>query len=196
MRSVNTKNDLMELLRTEGARRYEGEGVTQLQHAWQCGRLARAAGASASLQLAAWLHDIGHLLAGLPGTPTLEGRDDRHQQVGADLLDRMFGPRVSVPVRLHVDAKRWLVARRRGYEGVLSQDSLRSLQLQGGPMGEAESAAFISRPHARAALQLRTWDDQAKVPGRQPVHASMALAELAALLELVPGVSPGRPTPC
>lgn len=41
-------------------------------------------------------------------------------------------------------------------------------------------------PGACHALRLRTWDDMAKVHGLKPVHDSIALAELAALLESVP----------
>ncbi len=41
---------------------------------------------------------------------------------------------------------------------------MRSLVLQGGPMTEEECRAFMSLPHAAAALQLRCWDDLAKDP--------------------------------
>ena len=57
--------------REQGALAYEGEGITQLQHAWQCGQLAAQAGVPAPLQLAAWLHDLGHLLTGERDNPTL-----------------------------------------------------------------------------------------------------------------------------
>src|SRR5262245_61379617 len=95
---------ILELYRARGAMEYEGEGVTQIAHAAQCGALARDAGAPPELELAAWLHDIGHLLVGLPGTPTLEGVDDHHESRGAAFLNEAFGPEVSEPVRLHVPA--------------------------------------------------------------------------------------------
>ena len=38
-----TPTGILELFRAQGALRYDGEGITQLQHAWQCGRLAAAA---------------------------------------------------------------------------------------------------------------------------------------------------------
>src|SRR5262245_31350969 len=113
---------ILDLYRERGAMEYEGEGVTQIAHAAQCGALARAAGASPELELAAWLHDIGHLLAGLPGTPTLEGIDDHHENRGAAFLIEAFGLGVAEPVRLHVAAKRYLVATNPGYYESLSAD--------------------------------------------------------------------------
>lgn len=44
---------ILALFERQGALQYDGEGVTQLQHAWQCGRLAARAGAPPPLQLAA-----------------------------------------------------------------------------------------------------------------------------------------------
>ena len=184
---MTTRADLMALWRQRGAMAYDGEGVSQLQHGWQCARLARQADAPVPLQVAAWLHDIGHLLAGLPGTPTLAGVDDGHERLGAAWLQGLYGPSVARPVALHVAAKRCLVASQPGYQDALSADSRRSLQLQGGPMDEAEVARFMALPHAGDALKLRLWDDQAKNPALRPVHDELALAELTALLAAMPG---------
>lgn len=159
---------ILELYIERGAMEYEGEGVTQIAHAAQCGALARAAGAHPELELAAWLHDIGHLLAGLPGTPTLEGIDDHHESRGAAFLNEAFGPEVGGPVGLHVAAKRYLVAVNSGYYDRLSADSRRSLQLQGGPMSLMEQATFRKHPYARDALRVRTWDEAAKIPQCDP----------------------------
>jgi [1-hydroxy-2-(trimethylamino)ethyl]phosphonate dioxygenase len=45
----------------------------------------------------------------------------------------------------------------------LSPDSVRSLDLQGGPMSAAEVAAFRAQPHAEAAVRLRRFDEGAKI---------------------------------
>jgi predicted HD phosphohydrolase len=37
--------------------------------------------------------------------------------------------------------------------------------LQGGPMSEAQALEFEAGEHAAAAVQLRRWDDEAKVAG-------------------------------
>src|SRR5262245_41017376 len=126
---IDSTERIIALYRERGGMEYEGEGVSQLEHAAQCGALAREAGATPEGQLAAWLHDIGHLITGLPGTPTLQGIDDRHEVRGAAYLSELLGPQVAGPVALHVAAKRYLVAVNSDYYGRLSEDSRRSLQL-------------------------------------------------------------------
>jgi phosphonate degradation associated HDIG domain protein len=176
---------IVDLYANKGHVAYDGEGVSQLQHGWQCARLARHAGAAPALQLAAWLHDIGHLMTDLAGSPTLQGIDDRHESRGAALLLPLFGPRVAEPVALHVLAKRCLVATKPEYLRLLSPDSLRSLALQGGPMPIEEARAFLQRPHAPAAMRLRMWDDVAKSPYLRPPSEAAALDVLASLMRVV-----------
>ena len=159
---MNTSKRILELFRAKGELAYEGEGISQIMHGWQCGQLALQAGASPALQLASWLHDIGHLLTELEGTPTLQGIDDSHEHTGARLLDALWGPAVAEPVRLHVDAKRYLVATYPEYRARLSEDSQRSLALQGGAMTLEECLRFQANPYALDAQQLRAWDDTGK----------------------------------
>ena len=88
--------------------------------------------ASAALVTAALLHDLGHLLNDQGETPTLRGVDDLHQYAALPFLRALFGDDVLEPIRLHVDAKRYLCATRPDYYDALSADSKRSLALQGG----------------------------------------------------------------
>ncbi len=155
---------LMQLLKQRGHERYTGEPVTHLQHALQAATLAERAGASDALVVAALLHDIGHLWHGQAGTPSANGVDDHHEALAAEVLARCFGDEVVEPVALHVAAKRRL-CRNPAYLKVLTEDSLRSLALQGGPMNEAEAQAFDVLPFAQDALRLRHWDEGAKRPG-------------------------------
>jgi phosphonate degradation associated HDIG domain protein len=178
-------DDIAHLLAGRGHLAYEGEGVTQLQHAWQCGRLARQAGATAALQLAAWLHDLGHLMTDLEGSPTLRGIDDAHEARAAHVLAPVFGAAVAEPVALHVQAKRCLVTLRPGYFERLSPDSVRSLALQGGPMGQQEVEALLASPHGRDALRLRVWDDTAKDPALRFDSVAQAIGELRDLMAQV-----------
>lgn len=181
-----TRSDIVDLWARRGAIAYQGEGITQLQHAWQCGRLAAQAGAAPALQLAAWLHDLGHLMTDLDGSPTLRGIDDGHEELGGRVLEETFGDAVGGPVRLHVAAKRCLVATRPGYRERLSADSVRSLALQGGPMDAAEAARFATLPWAQDALRLRSWDEAAKVEGLGAPDFEGAMRALTALMEAVP----------
>jgi phosphonate degradation associated HDIG domain protein len=176
---------ILALYRTRGALAYDGEGVTQLQHGWQCARLARAARAPPALTLAAWLHDLGHLVGPHQGTPTLDGIDDRHESAGAALLRPLFGPGVASAVALHVQAKRFLAATQPRYANALSADSVRSLALQGGPMNADECNAFVADPSAVDALRLRVWDDQAKRPDLMPASDERALQDLRHLMAIV-----------
>jgi predicted HD phosphohydrolase len=185
---INTGHDLVEVLRARGRTGIDGEAVTHLQHAWQCGRIALAQGADPEMCLAAWLHDIGHLLTDLSATPALARIDrtgDEHEVVGARVLRRLFGDAVADTVALHVHAKRYLVAARDGYTCTLSPDSRRSLRLQGGPMAALEALRFLERPAALRAIRLRVWDDDAKHPLWQPDSDEAALDELASLIETV-----------
>jgi phosphonate degradation associated HDIG domain protein len=157
--------ELLSLYRSKGCRAYEGEGVTQLEHALQSAHLAEQSGASAELVCAALLHDIGHLLNDRGETPTLRGIDDLHQYAALPFLRPYFPESVLGPIRLHVDAKRYLCATRPGYYEKLSEDSKRSLKLQGGVFSAEEAERFIAQPHAPQAVQVRLWDDAAKVVG-------------------------------
>lgn len=148
----------------QGQKSYAGEGVSQLGHALQSGQLARASGASDALVVAAFLHDLGHLLNDQGETPTLRGVDDHHEIWAADFLAEHFPLSVSEPVRLHVAAKRALCAIKPDYLGKLSEDSIRSLTLQGGPMSPQELEQFFESEFAEDAILVRAWDDQAKKP--------------------------------
>jgi predicted HD phosphohydrolase len=124
--------------------------------------------------LAAFFHDVGHLLQADDCSPTLAGIDDRHEKVGAALLARVFGRSVSLPVALHVDAKRFLVSTDPGYMARLSEDSVRSLKLQGGAMTEAEQSSFMENAWHEDAIRLRKWDEEAKEASREaPSFASI-----------------------
>lgn len=141
------------------------ESVSQLAHAEQCAALATKAGADDDLVVAALLHDIGHLLVldAQSGVPSLD-TDDEHEATGARFIAQLLGPRVAGPIALHVPAKRYLCAVESGYFETLSPASVASLRMQGGPMSNAEATRFERLPHFTAAVNLRRWDEEAKVP--------------------------------
>lgn len=159
--------ELFELFERCGGGEYGDECVTQLQHALQCASLAEEAGAAAALVSAALLHDVGHLVHDLGPAAAARGVDDRHEMRGREWLSRWFDEDVTEPVRLHVNAKRYLTATDPDYFATLSPASVRSLQLQGGAFSPSLAAGFIALPGAVAAVRLRRWDEAAKVPGRR-----------------------------
>lgn len=159
-----------------------GEGVSQLEHALQCGAFAERDGASAALVAATFLHDIGHLLHDLPQDIADSGVDTQHESTGSAWLSQYFGPEVTEPVRLHVAAKRYLAAVEPGYFERLSEASRLSLRLQGGPMSPEQARAFEAEPFFADAVRLRRWDEEGKIIGYQgppPEHFDAAI--LAAL---------------
>ena len=165
-----TLDDLRMLFFTRGAEQYDGEPVSHLEHALQAAHLAEQSDATDEVVTACLLHDIGHLLSRRAGTPTLEGIDDTHQRLGAMYLRGLFALAVIEPIRLHVEAKRYLCCIDASYHDRLSVDSKRSLRLQGGVFTEDQASAFILQPGAREAVSVRVWDDRAKQPGlRTPV---------------------------
>jgi phosphonate degradation associated HDIG domain protein len=159
-----TVDTIIALLNQAGAHRYGGEPVSQLEHALQCAQWAEAEHAPDELVIAALLHDLGHLLHTLGDDAAQQGVDDKHEVRALHMLRRMFGDAVLEPIRLHVDAKRYLCRADPAYHDALSPASQLSLRLQGGIFTETEAQRFITQPFGRDAARLRTWDDRAKTP--------------------------------
>jgi phosphonate degradation associated HDIG domain protein len=156
---------IAELLTLKAVGNYGLSAINQRQHAVQAALLAEQQGCAEPLIVASLLHDIGHMVHNLGDNPAEAGVDDEHERLGHEFLMTMFGPEVTEPVRLHVAAKRYLCATEADYFAKLSRDSVLSLSLQGGPMSAAEVAAFEALPESAAAVQLRRFDEQAKVKG-------------------------------
>ena len=155
-------DDIALLFARHGASQYSGEPVTQLAHALQTAHLAEQSGADDALVTACLLHDLGHLLNDQGETPSLRGIDDTHQYFALPFLRGLFADAVLDPIKLHVDAKRYLCQANPTYHAKLSDDSKRSLALQGGIFSAEQAAAFIDQSGARDAVMLRQWDDLAK----------------------------------
>lgn len=163
-RAAELRAELDEIYGVRAHGQYGLTQVNQLMHAVQSGALARQGDRHPSLVVAALLHDIGHMVHELGDHPAAQGIDDRHEDVAAAWLARYFGPPVVEPVRLHVEAKRYLCAVEPEYFHELSRDSVESLALQGGPMSTKEIAEFEQLPYWRDAVALRRIDDAAKDP--------------------------------
>jgi phosphonate degradation associated HDIG domain protein len=154
---------IFELFDGRGDAEYFGEAVSQKEHALQVAHYAAQAGASEALIVAALLHDVGHLLAGTEEMAE-SGIDGHHEAAGCLWLKEHFGPEVTEPVRMHVEAKRYLCYADPEYLSTLSPASVLSLQLQGGAFDQKEAQRFHDQPYAPDAVQLRRWDDQGKIP--------------------------------
>ncbi len=152
---------LTDLFERRGADAYLGEDVTMAEHMCQAAAAAQADGRDEEVIVAALLHDIGHFYDELTERFALE-QDNKHQVHGERVLSNWFSPRVVACVGGHVDAKRYLCAVDRSYFERLSAASVRTLELQGGPMDEAECASYAKTPFLEDILAVRRYDDAGK----------------------------------
>jgi putative nucleotidyltransferase with HDIG domain len=153
----------LEALQAGDVRGYIGEPVSQLEHALQCASLAHRANASTFEVVAALFHDIGHLIAPA-GSPEMDGLGIcDHERIGARWLCELgFDARVCELVASHVEAKRYLAWRKKGYYEALSEASRGTLRFQGGPMNEQQARDFENDPLFASKTRLRMWDEAAK----------------------------------
>jgi phosphonate degradation associated HDIG domain protein len=150
-----------------GHEEYLGEPVTMAQHMLQGATLAEQQGLPEDIIVAALLHDIGHFTSEF-GTFSMEDTEDRfHEEAGAKVLAEFFPSVVTDCVRHHVAAKRYLCATRPNYYDRLSEASIHSLNLQGGPMNPEEVAAFEQNPNLQKIIQVRYLDEAGKHPTMQ-----------------------------
>jgi [1-hydroxy-2-(trimethylamino)ethyl]phosphonate dioxygenase len=180
---VSPIDTIFEILRTAGQRHYGESAVSQFEHAVQCAMLAECGGASPALVTAALLHDFGHLVNPDDHAATQRREDGRHEEIGANALGRWFGTAVTLPVRLHVPAKRYLTATDPAYAASLSAGSALSLELQGGPFRPGAARRFAAKPGAAEAIGLRRWDEAAKVRGAAIPDLEHFRPHLASCLE-------------
>jgi len=162
---MSITDEILAIFHKRGSDAYFGESVSMTEHALQAAYFAQTAAAPPALIVAALLHDIGHLVDDVPSDIADWTVDAHHEQIGSRWLATRFRPDVSEPVRLHVPAKRYLLATNAKYFAKLSPASVITLKLQGGPMAAHEVAKFETERFHKEAVRVRQWDDQGKVAG-------------------------------
>ena len=161
----NTILEIRQLFEIQGDNEYYGENVSQYEHAAQAAILAKRQGYDEEVQIAAFLHDIGHLFPAQTEEELMEvyGRKD-HESVAADWLrERGFSEKTAVLVENHVNAKRYLTFIDEDYFEALSEASKQTLIFQGGRMTEIEAKEFEQNPYFELIIKMRRWDEAAKV---------------------------------
>lgn len=168
-KALNIIHEIFSLYEKYGQSDYIGEPVSQIEHMCQCGQLALEEGCDDEVVLAAFFHDIGHLLEFIMPVETMEGVGVMdHEAIGQSfLLERGFSMRIAKLVRSHVEAKRFLTYKYPEYYNQLSDASKLTLQHQGGRMSAEEAAVFESDPMFDQYIKMRNWDDKAKVTGKE-----------------------------
>lgn len=147
-----------------GDEEYLGEPVNMGQHMLQGATIAEQNDQPEEIIVGALLHDIGHFTSEF-GTFTMDDTEDRHHEdAGAEVLERFFPSVITDCVRYHVAAKRYLCATRPEYFRRLSDASVHSLNLQGGPMDAKEVAVFEQNENLEQIIAVRYLDDAGKRP--------------------------------
>lgn len=165
--NLNAKNivDFIgSIFEKRGDEEYLGEPVTMGQHMLQGATMAEQSREPDEIIIGTLLHDIGHFTSEF-GTFSMEDTEDRyHEDAGAAVLEQFFPKIITDCCRHHVAAKRYLCATDPEYFQKLSTASIHSLNLQGGPMSEAELKDFEKNPNLKKILKVRLYDDAGKIP--------------------------------
>ncbi len=172
---------LKDIFERRGGEEYLGEPVTMAEHMLQGATLAEEAGLPEEVIVATLLHDIGHFTSEF-GTFSMQDTEDKfHEEAGARVLERFFPAIVTDCVRHHVAAKRYLCATKPEYYARLSDASVHSLNLQGGPMSKDEVTAFELNPNLAEIVQVRYLDDAGKQDGK----TTLGFAHFAPMVQRV-----------
>ena len=183
----NIMDFIGDIFRRLGADSYLGEAVTMTEHMLQTARNAEQAGESDETITAALLHDIGHYTGEFPENYIDLGLNNKHETMGAAILEKFFPPEVTEPVRWHVEAKRYLCATEDDYFAGLSDASVKTLHLQGGPYDQTQCTKFEENPYLETILNVRRYDDGGKVPGVETPDLDHYLEIAQQVLERQPG---------
>ena len=164
LNATNIVDFIGSIFEKRGDEEYLGEPVTMGQHMLQGATMAEKSRESDEIIIGTLLHDIGHFTSEF-GTFSMEDTEDRyHEDAGAAVLEQFFPKVITDCCRHHVAAKRYLCDTDPEYFQKLSTASVHSLNLQGGPMSEAELKDFEKNPNLKKILKVRLYDDAGKIP--------------------------------
>lgn len=153
---------LEDIFERRGGEEYLGEPVTMAEHMLQGATIAEQNGQPEIIIVSALLHDVGHFTSEF-GMFSMDDTEDRfHEDAGAEILQNFFPTLVTDCVRYHVAAKRYLCATRPTYFDRLSEASVHSLNLQGGPMNDTEVEEFERNPNLKEIIAVRFLDEAGK----------------------------------
>jgi predicted HD phosphohydrolase len=154
---------LFDFIKEEGKTNYD-ESVTQLQHSLQTASLARIEDGRRHIVIASLLHDIGHLLIDENDSKNdFLKKDLNHENIASNFLKDFFSEEITESIRLHVVAKRYLCSIDNSYYERLAKSSKKSFVVQGGALEKKEIIELENNIYFKDAIQLRKWDDRAKV---------------------------------
>ncbi|AEQ60617.1 putative HD phosphohydrolase [Acanthamoeba castellanii mamavirus] len=162
---IQNVNTIINLYEQFGGSDYIGESQTQLEHMTRAAMLAEEFGEHTDMILAAFLHDIGHLIEINNDTIKMGSLGImNHELIARDyLIEKGFDENIANIVGNHVKAKRYLVTKYPEYKTNLSEASRQTLLYQKNTMSQEEMTEFESDPLFNKSLKLRFYDDQSKL---------------------------------
>ena len=140
---------------------YIGEKITISNHMIQTAMLAEKDNSPKSLVCSCLLHDYGHFIIENPDILVSKLLDGKHEYLAFKFLNKYFKPDIVEPIKLHVQAKRYL-CRDNSYFNLLSKASKISLKLQGGILNDDESKEFKKKKYFKNSILVRKFDESAK----------------------------------
>ena len=161
---ISNVDSIIGLYKQYGSSDYIGENMSQLEHMTRAAMIAEKNGENNQIILAAFLHDIGHLVE-INNQSMKMGNLGviNHELVGRNfLIEKGFDLDLANLVGNHVKAKRYLVTKYQNYINDLSEASRQTLILQKNSMSPEEMSDFESDPLFVKSIKLRICDDQSK----------------------------------
>ena len=166
MKSQQIIDKLFSIYQKYGHLEY-GENCSVLSHSIQCGLIARQEERTDEIILAAFFHDIGHIIPS-------EGKEglfidekwgvENHELIGYIYLSNAgFKESVIAPIKNHVLAKRYLCYKDSKYFESLSLASKKTLLYQGGALMVEEATLFEKDPFFKDSIALRLIADKGKL---------------------------------
>ena len=158
-------DEIFSLYQIFGKDDYIGEPVSQIEHMCQAAQLAEEEGFDDEVILAAFFHDIGHLLENIMPVKQMDGYGvaDHETLAGNYLRQKGFSEKIAKLAESHVAAKRYLTCKFPEYYNKLSEASKITLHKQGGAMDEMEAGVFEADHLHLLYIKIREWDDKAKI---------------------------------
>ena len=141
-----------------------GEEITHLEHAIQT--YCHLVDNDIEVRVAGFWHDLGHSLCLEDGYRTMKDSDgtilgvDDHDFLVKTMFLGVLPERTCELMGMHTVAKRYQCER--DGTGKLSQASIKTMELEGGPLSDEEREKFLASPYVEDALTLRDADNKGK----------------------------------
>lgn len=161
--------DIISIYKRYGHQKYN-ERCSILSHSIQTGLIAKQKGYDNELILAGFLYNIGRLIPFRFDSEQLKKikcfEEKTYYKLGEAYLRRKgFSERVIAPITNHIESKRYLCFKDRGYYEKLSLDSQQKIEQHGGIMDDKEAKNFEQHPYFKESILIQNIKQKSRVKG-------------------------------